>query len=220
MRDVLEFDGIELNYGTRRILSGVHMKCAVGEIVGVLGRNGSGKSSLFKVVIGSQAATYRSVRVNGNPVPSDFIRKRLIAYLPQSDLVPPYVTIGKAIDLFEIDKTEVLQLFPELEKQLSLRPNELSGGYRRLVELMLVLKSRSRFCLLDEPFSGVMPVHVERIQQLLKDSCKDKGIILTDHLYRNVMATAGKVYILANGTTYPVRHDDDLVLRGYLHNGQ
>lgn len=220
MKDVLEFDGIELNYGTRRILSGVYMKCVVGEIVGVLGRNGSGKSSLFKVVIGSQAATYRSVRVNGNPVPSDFVRKRLIAYLPQSDLIPPYVTIGKAIDLFEIDKTEVLELFPELEKQLSLRPNELSGGYRRLVELMLVLKSRSRFCLLDEPFSGVMPVHVERIQQLLKDACKDKGIILTDHLYRNVMATAERVYVLSNGSTYLVKNADDLVLRGYLSNGQ
>jgi ABC-type multidrug transport system ATPase subunit len=220
MTDVLEFDGIELSYGTRSILSGIYMKCSVGEIVGILGRNGSGKSSLFKVVFGSQAAAHRSVRVNGSPLPDDFIRRRVIGYLPQSNLIPPHVTIAQAMDLFEVEKETVLRYFPEIEQQLSLRPAALSGGYRRVIEVVLILKSRSRFCLLDEPFSGVMPVHVETIRKILTEAKAEKGIILTDHLYRNVMATAERLYILSNGTTYAVRNKDDLISRGYLATHQ
>ena len=74
MKDVLEFDGVELNYGTTKILQGIYVKCAVGEVVGILGRNGSGKSSLFKVVFGIQQAAHRSIRVNDRPLPDDFIK--------------------------------------------------------------------------------------------------------------------------------------------------
>ncbi|HTF17656.1 MAG TPA: ATP-binding cassette domain-containing protein [Chryseolinea sp.] len=216
MRDLLEFDGIELSYGTRKILSGIYMQCSVGEIVGVLGRNGSGKSSLFKVVFGSQAADHRSVRFNDSTLPDDFIRRRIIGYLPQTHLIPPHVTIARAMELFEVESDQILRYFPDLEQQLSLRPSELSGGYRRVIELVLILKSRSLFCVLDEPFSGVMPVHVEAIGKMLVEVKAEKGIILTDHLYRNVMSTADRLYILSNGTTYPVRSQDDLIARGYL----
>jgi ABC-type branched-subunit amino acid transport system ATPase component len=216
MKDILEFDGIELSYGTRSILSGIYMKCSVVEVVGILGRNGSGKSSLFKVVFGSQAAMHRSIRINESPLQEDFIRQRIIGYLPQGNLIPPHVSIAKAMDLFEVDKETILQYFPDLDQQLTLRPDALSGGYRRVIELVLILKSRSRFCLLDEPFSGVMPVHVETIRKMLIEAKANKGIILTDHLYKNVMAIAERLYILSNGTTYAVRSQDDLISRGYL----
>jgi len=220
MKDLLEFDGIELSYGTQRILSGIYMKCTVGEVVGILGRNGSGKSSLFKVVFGSQSAEHRSIRMNSRPLPGDFIRRRIIAYLPQSFLLPPYITIAKALDLYGIERDEILRYFPELNEQLTLKPDELSGGYRRVIELMLILKSQSRFCLLDEPFSGVMPVHVETIRRILMEAKSEKGIILTDHLYRSVMSSADRLYILSNGSTYPVRSRDELTSRGYLRTDQ
>jgi ABC-type branched-subunit amino acid transport system ATPase component len=220
MKDFLEFDGIELSYGTQRILSGVYMKCAVGDVVGILGRNGSGKSSLFKVVFGSQGAQHRSVRMNNQPLPNDFIRKRLIGYLPQGHFIPPHIPIAKALDLFEIERAEILLYFPDLNDQLNLKPDELSGGFRRVIELLLILKSRAMFCLLDEPFSGVMPVHVETIKRVLMDAKSEKGIILTDHLYRNVMSIADRLYILSNGTAYPVGNHDDLISRGYLRPDQ
>jgi ABC-type multidrug transport system ATPase subunit len=220
MKDILEFDGIELSYGTQRILSGIYMKCAVGEVVGILGRNGSGKSSLFRVVFGSQSAEHRSIRMNGSPLPADFIKKQIIGYLPQDNLIPPHITIAKAFDLFGIERMEILKHFPDLNEQLNLKPDEISGGYRRVIELMLILKSPSRFCLLDEPFSGVMPVHIEQIKKMLMEAKVQKGIILTDHLYRNVMSIAERLYILSNGSTYPVRNNDDLISRGYLRPNQ
>lgn len=216
MRDILEFDGIELSYGTTRILLGVYVKCAVGEVVGILGRNGSGKSSLFRVVFGSQSADHRSIRINGRPLPDDFIRRRMIGYLPQGNLIPPHVTIAKALSLFGIERATLLSYFPEFDEQLGLRPDELSGGTRRVIELLLVLNSRSRFVLLDEPFSGVMPVHVEVIRKMIHDAKSVKGIILTDHLYRNVLSIADSLYVLANGSTHAIRTRDELVSRGYL----
>ena len=220
MNDVLEFDGIELKYGTQQVLSGIYMKCVRGEITGILGRNGSGKSSLFKVVFGSQTADHRSVRLNERPLPHDFIRQRTIAYLPQANLIPPHVSVAKAFDLFGIDPQEILSFFPDLRDQLDFKPNELSGGFRRVLEVMLILKSPAKFCLLDEPFSGVMPVHVETIKRLLTEAKSDKGIILTDHLYRNVLSVADRLYMLANGCSYPVKDRDDLIARGYLGPSQ
>lgn len=220
MKDILEFDGIELSYGMRRILSGIYMKCSVGEIVGILGRNGSGKSSLFKVVAGSQAAGHRSVRLNECTLPHDFIRRRIIAYLPQTNLIPPHISIARALELFGVRRKELLSYFPDFEQQLSLLPSELSGGYLRVIELVLILKSCAQFCMLDEPFSGVMPVHVETIQKMLTEAKSNKGIILTDHLYRHVMSSADRLYIISKGTAYPVRNQDDLISRGYLTPNQ
>ncbi|MEJ1241097.1 ATP-binding cassette domain-containing protein [Chryseolinea sp. T2] len=216
MSDVLEFDGLELSYGTTRILQGVYVKCAVGEVVGILGRNGSGKSSLFKVVFGIQQASHRSIRVNDRPLPEDFIKRRIIGYLPQGNLVPPHVSIRKALSLFRVDPGVVMNYFPEFEEQLDLKPDELSGGTRRVIELLLVLKSRARFVMLDEPFSGVMPVHIEAICNMIQDAKTEKGIILTDHLYRNVLSLADRLYLLANGSTYEIKDHEELISRGYL----
>ncbi|MBT1690770.1 ATP-binding cassette domain-containing protein [Dawidia soli] len=217
MNDILEFDGIELQYGARTILSGIYMKCPVGNIIGILGRNGSGKSSLLKVVFGSLRVPVRSVRVNGQYLAGDYMKKRIIAYLPQEDLIPPNMPLQRALRLFDVDKRHILEYFPEAEPFLSLRSRELSGGYRRIIEAIMILHSKATFCLLDEPFTGVMPVHIEVLQHVLAQAKERKGIILTDHLYRQVLSTADHLYILSDGRTFAVKDPEDLVARGYVH---
>jgi ABC-type branched-subunit amino acid transport system ATPase component len=216
MNDLLEFDGIELSYGPQRILSGIYMKCPVGSITGILGRNGCGKSSLLKVVFGSLPVPVRSVRINGQYLAGDYMKKRLIAYLPQEDLIPANMQLQQALRLFDVDPRHILEYFPEAEQFLSLRPRELSGGYRRIIEAMMVLYSRATFCLLDEPFTGVMPVHVDILRHVLTKAKERKGIILTDHLYRQVLSVADHLYILSDGRTFAIKNHEDLVTRGYI----
>ena len=217
MNDLLEFDGIELSYGARSILSGIYMKCPVGNVIGILGRNGCGKSSLLKVVFGSLPVTIRSVRVNGQYLAGDYMKKRLIAYLPQEDLIPSNMRLKQALMLFDVDKRHILEYLPEAETFLPLRVSELSGGYRRMIEAIMILHSRATFCLLDEPFTGVMPVHVDVLKHVLTKAKKQKGIVLTDHLYRQVLSVADHLYVLSNGRTFAIKDPKDLVALGYVH---
>jgi len=217
MANTLEFDSLELWFEKRPILSGIYMKCAAGEVVGILGRNGSGKSSLMKIVFGSLKASHQSIRINGESLAYDFIEKRLIGYLPQENLIPSFLSIRKAMKLFGIDEGEIIKAFPETEAALELYPQQLSAGSLRIIEALLILKSKALFCILDEPFSGLMPVNIDKLKQIIAEEKKKKGIMITDHLYRHVLSLTDRLYLLANGRTYQVKDEGDLMARGYLN---
>ena len=149
MKHTLEFDSLELSYNTRSILSGIYMKCEVGEVVGVLGRNGSGKSSMMKIVFGSLKGSHQSIRIDGEPLPPNHLSKKLIGYLPQEHLLPSFISIRKAFRLFGIEEDEIITDFPEVKAFLPFNSKQLSGGYQRIMEALLILKSKAQFCILD-----------------------------------------------------------------------
>lgn len=213
MTDTLEIDGVYLEYDLTKILTSVYLKCEAGKIVGLLGRNGSGKSSLLKIAFGSLNPQSKSVRVNECCLPHAF---STISYLPQNELIPSFITIDKALKLFKIDKQVIIDVFPAVKNVIGLKPSQLSGGLLRIIEVMLILNTPSKFCLLDEPFSGVMPVHVETLKDYMLIKKKSKGIILTDHLYRHVLSLSDNLYMLANGKTYVVTVEEELISRGYI----
>lgn len=165
-RHILEFDSIELSFDSQRILSSIYMKCETGQVVGLLGRNGSGKSCMMKVVFGSMPAEHKSVRIDGVAQEGNYHRKRMVSYLPQDSLIPSNLSIRKAFALFDIPEEEIEKDLPEAFQFLSYKPKELSGGQLRLIEAFLILKSSARFCILDEPFSGLMPLHIEKLIEL------------------------------------------------------
>jgi ABC-type multidrug transport system ATPase subunit len=216
MTHSLEFDSLELSFRGQRVLSGIYMKCETGNVVGLLGRNGSGKSCLMKIVFGAMASDYRFVRIDGKSLGNNYIRQRLISYLPQDSLIPNHVSVKKAFDLFQINVREVINDFPKIREFLQLRPQQLSGGYLRVVETLLVLKSPTWFALLDEPFSGLMPLHIELMIALIQKEKQRKGIIITDHLHKHIRSVSDQLYVLSNGKTYPVKNEEQLVKYGYL----
>ncbi|HMJ67424.1 MAG TPA: ATP-binding cassette domain-containing protein [Cyclobacteriaceae bacterium] len=218
MKQALEFDSLMLSFDGRPILSNVSIKCNTGEIVGLLGRNGSGKSSLMQVVFGSLAGDYKSVRINGKSLHGNYIKEKHIAYLPQDSLIPDYVRVDKALTLFGLREEALLDEFPESRDWLRLYPSQLSGGTQRIVEVLLILKSKAPFCLLDEPFTGVMPVYVQRLKQIILNTRSEKGIIITDHLYRDVISITDRLFVLANGQTYQVNGESELQRRGYINS--
>jgi ABC-type lipopolysaccharide export system ATPase subunit len=171
----------------------------------------------MKVVFGSLRADHQSIRINGISLQGDYIKRRLIAYLPQDNLIPSFLSIRKALKLFKVSEEEILLHFPEFKDSLRFTPDQLSGGYRRLIETLLLLKSTSQFCILDEPFSGLMPVHIERLKEIITAEKARKGIIITDHIYREVLSVADRLYLLTNGKTHRVKHVEDLIAHGYVN---
>jgi len=214
--NVLEFDSLHLEFGLRNILSGIYMKCQQGRITALLGRNGSGKSCLMKIVFGSMHASHKSVRINGTPLMGNYIRKQLISYLPQGHFLPDFVTIKKAFSLFQIRNDAIEKSFPEFIELSRKGTGEISVGQRRLLEVLLVLYSSHPFCILDEPFSGMAPLQIERLQLVMNSVKVSKGILITDHLHRHVRSIADDVYVLNEGRTHYISDDEQLVRFGYL----
>lgn len=211
----LEFDGIEYKAGDKQLLSSIYVKCEKGKVTGLLGRNGCGKSTLLKIVFGALAADIASIRIDGTPIPFPAFRSRLIGYLPQDSLIPHNIRLEQIFKLYGVRDFFFARYFPEIN--LDEKLSTFSGGYVRLVETILILESGFDFCLLDEPFTGLAPVMVERLKDYIRGVSPAKGILITDHLHRDVMEISDKLYLLTNGKTYVVNSKDDLVARGYLH---
>jgi ABC-type multidrug transport system ATPase subunit len=215
--NVLEFDSLYLEFGMQRVLSSVHMKCTTGRIVGLLGRNGSGKSCLMNIVLGTMKAESKSVRFNSKAMMGNYIKDKVIAYLPQGNLLPSFITFVEALKLYGIERKWMEDQFPEVKYFLNRKPSEVSGGQRRFFEALLVIYSPNPFCILDEPFSGLMPLQVESLMEIIQKEKQNKGFILTDHLHRSVRALADDLYVLANGKTYKITRQDQLLELGYLN---
>ena len=96
----------------------------------------------------------------------------------------------------------------------------LSCGESRYLEVKLLLNLNSNFVLLDEPFNGISPLHIELVKNMIRDKSFKKGIILTDHDYRNVLDVANKYYLLFDGGLKPVKTKQDLIDWGYVPDEQ
>jgi ABC-type branched-subunit amino acid transport system ATPase component len=213
---ILEFDGIQFGFGERQLLSGIYVKCEKGKVTGLLGRNGTGKSTLLKIVFGALAVEISSVRIDKASIMFPAFRSAKIAYLPQDSFIPSDLTLRKILALYKIDTKKITDHFPELRDRLDFQSAELSGGSLRLFEVLLILNSNAPFCLLDEPFTGLSPALVERLQIVIALEKLRKGILITDHLYRQVMQLSDELYLLTDGKTYHIQNQEELVQRGYL----
>ncbi|MCK5731105.1 MAG: hypothetical protein KAH68_08520, partial [Draconibacterium sp.] len=109
-----------------------------------------------------------------------------------------------------------IEYFPNFEKYYNFKLRSLSGGENRILEIYLILASKTKFCMLDEPFSQVMPVHVDTIKRIINEEKKNKGIIITDHLYEHIIDICDDIYVILNGKTYLTKDKNDLIKLGYL----
>ncbi|MEL4306951.1 ATP-binding cassette domain-containing protein [Joostella sp. CR20] len=212
----LEIDNIELSYADKKILAGIYFKNEIGKITGVLGRNGCGKSSLLKIIFGSLQPKYKLLRLDEKPVLKAFYKTGLVSYLPQHQLLPDNLKIEDAFFLSTVSWSDFIKIFPKFENYKKSKPKEVSGGELRVIETYLTLKTEAKFVLLDEPFSHIAPLYIEKIMDIINFEKSRKGIIITDHLYEHVINLCDDLYLLKNGHTKIVTTRQDLVNEHYL----
>ena len=214
-KHTLEIDSAELAFGERKILSGVYLLAETGSVTAVLGRNGCGKSCLMKILSGSLKAGFCSMRIDGK-WHRRFTEKE-VRYLPQHTFIPGWLRLERVLDDFGLQREDLERWFPEFIPLRGTRIRELSGGEQRILECFIILRGRTQFVLLDEPFSQIAPLHVATLKELIRQEKANKGILLTDHMYRHVTGIADRLYVMDNGQTYPCENDEALVRRGYLN---
>ncbi|MBF9237154.1 ATP-binding cassette domain-containing protein [Hymenobacter sp. BT683] len=212
---VLEADGIRVAFGQRQVLANIYLQVKTGQIVGLLGRNGSGKSVLLQTIFGARSVADASVRVNGHRMVPAFHQRGLLNYLPQVPLLPPALPLRQAARMLGVNLDEATASFPALRAQFDYRSGELSGGSARLLQTLLLLHANTAFSLFDEPFSGVMPVHIETLAEEMQRLKQRKGLLITDHRYAEVLPLCNVVYLLHQGRLLKLEGDVREQLRDY-----
>jgi len=215
----LEIDNVELWYGDKKILYGIYLMAIKGEVTGILGRNGAGKSSLLNIIFGNLNPKQYSLRIDGVPEKRKLFKTGMVAYLPQEKLIPDFMTTAKAFYYFDTPWEEFITLFPSFTKYRKSKMSDLSLGERRVLETYLVMKSGKKIILLDEPFSFVAPLYVEKFKALLK-TLHEQIVIISDHFYHDIIAVSHKLYFIKDGCSKKINGPEDLVREGYLVNRQ
>lgn len=200
-------------YGKRRVVKGVNVELRAGEIVGLLGPNGAGKTTSFYMIVGLVPATEGNVILDGADITDVPMYKRArmgIGYLPQEASIFRKLTVEQNIlavaENLLIPKKEmkdyVLSMLDELNlTHLAKQPAfTLSGGERRRLEITRALTARPKFLLMDEPFSGVDPISVAEVQDIIRGlKSKNIGVLITDHNVRETLSIVDRAYLIHDG---------------------
>ena len=207
--------GVELSksYRGRKVVDNVQIEIGQGEVVGLLGPNGAGKTTTFYIIVGLARPDSGQVLLNGEEITDlpMYLRARSgISYLPQEPSVFRQLTSEENL----LAVLETLPLTPEqqrdrLEELLAQMGLEtvrqskaymLSGGERRRLEIARSLTLQPSFILLDEPFSGIDPLTVRDLQELIRELSRSGiGVLITDHNVRETLSVTDRAYIVNRG---------------------
>ena len=220
MQNELYVDSITKEYNNKIVLKNIFLKVNSGDIIGLLGRNGCGKSTLLKIIFGTVEAESKFIRVNGT-VYNNAYKNNRIKLLPQESFIPKHLKVKYVLKLYckniEIEKIKNDEI---IKKIYNTKIKDISGGELRYLEIMLLMYLDTNFLLLDEPFNAVSPIIVEEMKKKIIEYSKEKGIILTDHDYRNVLSVSNKIYIMKNGSIKELKNSEELIEYGYIPNKQ
>ena len=201
-------------YGERTVVRGVSFAVQPGEIVGLLGQNGAGKTTSFDMVVGIVRPDGGSVQLNGHELGQLPIHERAklgLGYLPQEASAFRTLSVEDNIRLFwEINQVPSAEQDRRLEALLNefdiahlrrSRAVSLSGGERRRLEIARALAQDPVYLLLDEPFTGVDPIAITELQLIVRQLLQRRriGILLTDHNPKATLAITDRAYILQEG---------------------
>src|SRR5579863_8181818 len=216
---MLKLQAVELSksYKGRKVVDDVELEIGQGEVVGLLGPNGAGKTTTFYIIVGLARPDSGRVLLNGDEITDlpMYLRARSgISYLPQEPSVFRQLTGEENLPLTpeqQRDRLEELLVQMGLETVRQSKAYTLSGGERRRLEIARSLTLQPSFILLDEPFSGIDPLTVKDLQEIIRDLSRSGiGVLITDHNVRETLTVTDRAYILRNGKIFRKGRPDEL----------
>ncbi len=208
----LEISNLHAWYGESHVLHGVNFQVAQGEVVTLLGRNGSGRTTTLRAILGLTGSRKGSIRIGGAEsihLPTHKIAHMGIGYCPEERgifaglsceenlLLPPLVgtTLGGGMSL-----AEIYDMFPNLEERKHSPGTRLSGGEQQMLAVARILRTGANLLLLDEISEGLAPVIVQALARMIK-ALKEKGytIIMVEQNFRFAAPLADRFYVMEHG---------------------
>lgn len=228
---MLEIADLHAGYGRIPILHGIDFAVGRGEVVGILGHNGMGKTTLLKALIGELPATAGSIRLQGRDITGFSMARRAragLGYVPQGRQILPQLTVAENLRMGEVMRggasaiPEMLEIFPALKLLLTRPGQTLSGGQQQMLALARCLVGRPQLLLLDEPTEGIQPSVVDEIATALAVWQATLGltIILVEQDLHFIAELAHRVFIIQRGriiaTVTPAALADPAIIAEYL----
>lgn len=210
----LIIEGIRHSFNNVQIVNCDFTRLEPGKVTGIVGRNGCGKSTLFKSLYGVLNADYHRILYRGKVVKNLYTMKGAAAYLDQDNFLPRFLTIQQFLKISGLTKEKQALLKERFKDLLKSKIISLSGGERRLLEIHYILGLERDFTFMDEPLIGLEPHNTEEVQELIQQH--KGGILLTSHLYRDMKDVMENVFLMKHGTLVPVESESDLIKMGYL----
>lgn len=217
MKNLLSVEAISHQFGSKPVLHNISFICEPGEILAIFGRNGSGKSTLLRILFGMLKIQKGALTLNSRLIRSN-IKEKAIAYSHQEVFLPVNITVREIIPLYFSNAEDQNRIFyaPGIAKLETSKIGQLSQGEQRYLQLLLVINLPHPFILLDEPFAMVDPLYRDLIKEKLIEVSSTKGIILTDHYYKDSWEVATKRLFLQEGILKDVFDLTQLIDLGYL----
>jgi branched-chain amino acid transport system ATP-binding protein len=205
---VLELDDVHTYYGESHVLQGVSLRVDAREVVAILGRNGMGKTTLMRSIMGFTPARRGAIRFKGEDItrqPSFRMTARGIALVPQGRRVFPSLTVRENLDVarrrggrWTIERA--YRLFPRLGERETHRANKLSGGEQQMLAIARALMADPDLLLMDEPTEGLAPLLVREVGRAIAElRAEGVSILLVEQNLALALSVADRVHILSRG---------------------
>jgi len=203
MNNILEVKNIEKSFDDKKIIDKVSFTIKKGKIVGLLGKNGSGKSTIIKMINDLLTIDSGEILINGEKISPK--TKAIVSYLPERTYLDSSQTVKQTFDFFEefysdFDRQKAESLLVDLDLDINSSLAKMSKGMKEKIQLVLVMSRRAKLYILDEPLGGVDPSTRDYIMKtILSNFGEDSSLIITTHLVADVEKILDEVILIDKG---------------------
>lgn len=214
MKEVLEFKNVNKSFGEKVVLKNINFKAGENKIIGVLGKNGSGKTTIFKLANDLLTPTSGEILIDGEHV--GVSSKNKIAFLPERTYLEKNIKVSDAIKMFSdfyenFDAEKAKKLLKNLELDENMSLSKMSKGMKEKVQLVLVMSRKARLYILDEPLGGVDPVTRDYILDTILNNFEENAtLLISTHIISDVERILDEVVFVDNGEIVLHENADEL----------
>lgn len=214
MKEVLEFKNVNKSFGEKVVLKNINFKAGENKIIGVLGKNGSGKTTIFKLANDLLTPTSGEILIDGEHV--GVSSKNKIAFLPERTYLEKNIKVSDAIKMFSdfyesFDAEKAKKLLKDLELDENMSLSKMSKGMKEKVQLVLVMSRKARLYILDEPLGGVDPVTRDYILDTILNNFEENAtLLISTHIISDVERILDEVVFVDNGEIVLHENADEL----------
>lgn len=218
MENIITISSLKKSYGSKTVLDGISFNALPGQIIGLLGPNGCGKTTLIKILTGLIKDHSGTVKID-NEEPGPYT-KSIVAYLPEKSYLPDWMKPTDAIEYFadfykDFDKERAQKMVAEFGLDPKQRLKTMSKGQQEKLNLILVMCRRAKLYILDEPLGGVDPAARSKILDLIMNNyAKDATVLLSTHLINDVEYIFDRVLMISGGKLIVDSHVEELRQKG------